>query len=421
MPTLVEGLKKLNHLDPGVETFVQATGEHVIMTAGEVHLERCLYDLKERFAKVPFTVSEPIVTFREALSSLPKEGGDPAPTQAVTANKACTIVLSAHALPAEIFQALSDADEEDLMRIVDVATATEKTESLREKLLDALNEGKLEPASLWGFGPRKVGSNILVTRSPTVMRSVGWKNVRVSLSSEELIEGSSESNASEEEVAVVSDTLGSISTGFQLATASGPLCGEPMTGVLIVVEDIKVDIEALTEADASAVYGPFSGQLIAAVKEGCHKAYLASKPRLTEPFYKAEVHVSQDFLGATHAVLSKRRGKIVDEDVSEATYNYTIQAALPVVESFGISDELRKKTSGAAGCLLKFSHWEMLEQDPFYKPETEEELEEWGEYGDKAHNLARRYMDMTRRRKGLRVEEQVVMHAEKQRTISRKK
>jgi ribosome assembly protein 1 len=157
------------------------------------------------------------------------------------------------------------------------------------------------------------------------------------------------------------------------------------------------------------------------MKEGCHRAILASSPRLTEPIYTCVVQVPQEFLGAAHGVISKRRGKIIDEDVSEATYVYSITAALPVVESFGLADELRKRTSGAAGFQLMFSHWAMLEQDPFYKPETEEELEEWGEQGNTSHNLARRYMDMTRRRKGLRVEEQVVQHAEKQRTISRKK
>ena len=40
--------------------------------------------------------------------------------------------------------------------------------------------------------------------------------------------------------------------------------------------------------------------------------------------------------------------------------------------------------------------------------------------GDK-DNIARKYMDDVRRRKGLNVQEQVVEHAEKQRNISRKK
>merc|ERR1712110_548300 len=127
------------------------------------------------------------------------------------------------------------------------------------------------------------------------------------------------------------------------------------------------------------------------------------------------VQVAQEHLGAAYAELSRRRAKVLDEGVSEATYVYTIKASIPVVESFGLSHDLRKRTAGAAAYQLKFSHWDMLEQDPFYKPQTEEELEEWGEYGDKSHNLARIYMDRRRRHKGLFVQEQLVEHAEKQR------
>lgn len=39
MSKLVEGLRLLRQADPCVETLVQATGEHVILTAGELHLE----------------------------------------------------------------------------------------------------------------------------------------------------------------------------------------------------------------------------------------------------------------------------------------------------------------------------------------------------------------------------------------------
>jgi len=48
MAALRLGLKLLNQADPCVQVFVQETGEHVIVTAGEVHLQRCLDDLRER-------------------------------------------------------------------------------------------------------------------------------------------------------------------------------------------------------------------------------------------------------------------------------------------------------------------------------------------------------------------------------------
>ena len=41
MPKLVKGLKLLSQADPCVEAFQQQTGEHVILTAGELHLEVC--------------------------------------------------------------------------------------------------------------------------------------------------------------------------------------------------------------------------------------------------------------------------------------------------------------------------------------------------------------------------------------------
>ena len=48
MGQLAEGLRLLNQADPCVQTYVQENGEHIILTAGEVHLEKCMDDLRER-------------------------------------------------------------------------------------------------------------------------------------------------------------------------------------------------------------------------------------------------------------------------------------------------------------------------------------------------------------------------------------
>ncbi len=47
MKELVRGLRLLNQSDPCVEVIVQANGEHILCTAGEVHLQRCLDDLEQ--------------------------------------------------------------------------------------------------------------------------------------------------------------------------------------------------------------------------------------------------------------------------------------------------------------------------------------------------------------------------------------
>ena len=37
------------------------------MTAGEVHLQRCIQDLEERYAKISIMASPPIIPFRETI------------------------------------------------------------------------------------------------------------------------------------------------------------------------------------------------------------------------------------------------------------------------------------------------------------------------------------------------------------------
>ncbi|GKD49024.1 elongation factor-like GTPase 1, partial [Tanacetum coccineum] len=67
MTALMKGLHLLNHADPFIEISIFARGEHVLAVAGEVHLERCIKDLKDRFAKVDLVVSPPLVSFRETI------------------------------------------------------------------------------------------------------------------------------------------------------------------------------------------------------------------------------------------------------------------------------------------------------------------------------------------------------------------
>ena len=72
MKELVRGLRLLNQSDPCVEIMVQANGEHILCTAGEVHLQRCLEDLTERFACVEIAVSPPIIPFKETIVAPPE-------------------------------------------------------------------------------------------------------------------------------------------------------------------------------------------------------------------------------------------------------------------------------------------------------------------------------------------------------------
>lgn len=52
LPKLVRGMKLLSQSDPCAETFQQQTGEYVILTAGELHLEVCSTTQKKYFHDV---------------------------------------------------------------------------------------------------------------------------------------------------------------------------------------------------------------------------------------------------------------------------------------------------------------------------------------------------------------------------------
>ena len=69
-------------------------------------------------------------------------------------------------------------------------------------------------------------------------------------------------------------------------------------------------------------------------------------------------------------------------------------------------------------------HTTLLLLLPHRRPTTEDELEEFGEFGANIggeRSLPRLIIDTTRKRKGLAIEEKVVMYAEKQRTLNKKK
>ena len=65
------------------------------------------------------------------------------------------------------------------------------------------------------------------------------------------------------------------------------------------------------------------------------------------------------FSGKLCGVLGKRFGRVIEDTMKEGSQIFNIKAVLPVVESFGFAEDVRKKTSGLASPQLMFSHWEV--------------------------------------------------------------
>lgn len=199
----------------------------------------------------------------------------------------------------------------------------------------------------------------------------------------------------------------SIVAGFRAAMAKGPLMEEP-------VQDVEVTILNLHN-DAGGSNSIAQRRLISSTKRAILELMRRWSPRIMLAEYLCEIQASTEVLGKLYGVITRRRGKVITEELKEGTPFFQIQAELPVVESLGFSEEIRKRTSGAANPQLVFAGYKLLEEDPFWVPTTEEELEDLGEVADR-ENLALGYVNQVRRRKGLPVNEKLVKDAERDRT-----
>lgn len=477
MTTLMKGLRLLNRADPFVEVTVSSRGEHVLAAAGEVHLERCIKDLKERFAKVSLEVSPPLVSYKEtieghtanALDNLKSLSRSSDYVEKTTPNGRGVVRVQVMRLPPALTKVLDESVDilGDIIggRLGQTNKDVEKQgstivhddnsiEGLKKRIMDAV-DGEISSWSgtdkdraekykhkwqkflrrIWALGPRQVGPNILFTPDLKSKSNDLSVLVRGSPHGSErlgLVDNSSDgdmpadpSSEATKILEIEAESLqNSIVSGFQLATAAGPLCDEPMWGVAFLVEVyISPLAEQSDESDInqqSEQHGIFTGQVMTAVKDACRAAVLQNKPRLVEAMYFCELNTRTEYLGSMYAVLNRKRARVLKEEMQEGSPLFTVHAYVPVSESFGFADELRRWTSGAASALLVLSHWEVLPEDPFFVPKTEEEIEEFGDGSSVLPNTARKLINAVRRRKGLPVEEKIVQHATKQRTLARK-
>ncbi|KAG2417716.1 hypothetical protein HFD88_008935 [Aspergillus terreus] len=450
---MVTGLRLLEQSDPCAQYEVLPNGEHVILTAGELHLERCLKDLRERFARCDIQTGETIVPYRETIVSVPDMAPPKNPDlgrgglQTVSSSKQLTMRLRVVPLPAAVTDFLTKqvgtikrlqsqkrsaaetkASSEDANGAPDgtphVETSDATNEALegsilslqdfKKQLTKIFDEEVKEDRELWknvveritAFGPRRIGPNILVDAT------------EVNTCEKFLVDDPKQQptinlETSSRNALVVRDFCDKIAYAFQLATGQGPLCQEPIQGVAVFLEELAVNT---SEEDLDL--GRLTGEAIRLVREGISQGFLDWSPRIMLAMYSCEIQASTEVLGRVYGVITRRRGRILSETMKEGTPFFTILALLPVAESFGFAEEIRKRTSGAAQPQLIFAGFSALDEDPFWVPATEEELEDLGELADR-ENVAKRYMDAVRTRKGLVVQGRKLIDAEKQKTLKK--
>ena len=206
---MIKGMKLLEQSDPCAQYEVLESGEHVILTAGELHLERCLKDLRERFAKCEIQAGEPIVPYRETIVSAtemppPKNKDLPRGTVVgTTTSKQITVRLRVRPLPdavtgfllknagsiRRLYSERKEQEEGKAGTTADADNVGEQAEAdeipaadtgmlslldFREKLRSVLAETKGQE-HVWAdvvekiaaFGPRRTGPNLLIDATQT--------------------------------------------------------------------------------------------------------------------------------------------------------------------------------------------------------------------------------------------------------------
>lgn len=327
LPKLVEGLKKLSKSDPLVQCITEETGEHIIAGCGELHVEICLKDLEEEYAKVPIKKGDPVVTYKETVN---EESSQMCLSKSPNKHNR----LFCKAMP--LGECVKDEGEELADLIEDGKMGPRSDQKERSKTL--ANDYGWDPdetKKIWAFGPNNSGANMLVD----VAKGVQFLN----------------------------EIKDSMEAAFQWVTKEGVMSEENMRGIRINIYDVALHTDAIHRGGA---------QIIPTARRVFYACELTAVPGLQEPIFLCEIQCPDDVIGGIYQTLTQRRGIVVSEEPIPGTPLVNMKSHLPVGESFGFTQALRAATSGRAFPQCVFDHWEPLGGDPLEVGSKSNELVE---------------------------------------------
>ncbi|ADM12634.1 translation elongation factor 2 [Encephalitozoon intestinalis ATCC 50506] len=298
---LQEGLKKLAQSDPLCLVERNDKGQNTIACAGSLHLEICLKDLQDQYAKVPIISEDPLVTYFEGISSSITE-----PKMTKSANKHNRIYMTVEPLEEKIVDNLNDVKSDQIKTM---------TTNFRE-MLDIRDDWIKK---IWCYAPEINPLNLLVD---------GTKGI-----------------------SIINEIKEHVNTGFRAAVNDGPLIGEVMRGLKFELKDAVLHADAIHRG---------INQLLQPVKSLCKGLLLAATPILYEPIYEVEITSPNDFSGAATTILLSKRGTAEDFKTLPGNDTTMITGTLPVRESFTFNEDLKSRTGGKAGASMRFSHYSIL-------------------------------------------------------------
>jgi elongation factor 2 len=303
LPKLVEGMRKLSKSDPLVICTTEESGEHIIAGCGELHVEICLKDLCEEYAKCEIIQGDPVVSYKETVQE-----------------ESSQLCLSKSPNKHNRLYMRASPMEDDLCVMVEDGDLTPTTDAKeRAKILEKWGWDKTDALRIWAFGPEATGPNFVVD----VAKGAQYLN----------------------------EIKDSVESAMQWATKEGAVCEENMRGVRFDIEDCTRHADAIHRG---------GGQIVPTARRCFYACELTANPTLVEPIFLAEIQTPDDAVSGIYQTLTQRRGIVIGEESLAGTPLMILKAHLPVADSFGFTSALRQATSGRAFPQMVFDHWDTI-------------------------------------------------------------
>lgn len=308
LPKLVEGLKRLAKSDPLVQCIFAKTGEHIIAGAGELHLQICLKDLEEDFMKgAPIKVSKPVVSFAETITKETEMT-----CVAKSPNKHNRLYMYAEPMKDKLCRAIEEGDLDD---------AKGRFKALTENY----EFDKDDARKIWSLGRAPdATANFLVDATKGVQ--------------------------------YLNEIKQSMVSAFDTATVRGVFCDEVMRGICFKLDDVVLHADAIHRG---------AGQIMPCARKVFYACQIKSGPSLMEPMYNCDIIVPKSAVAGVINTVTQRRGELSAVEDRIGTPLTHVKVFLPVMESFGFTALLRQNTGGQAFPQMRFSHWQLVNGDPF--------------------------------------------------------
>ncbi|KAF1325159.1 Translation elongation factor aef-2, partial [Globisporangium splendens] len=338
LPQVVEAMKRLTQLDPIAACSLEEefSAGPVLTCTGEHHMKRCLDVLRaqlrgdneddEASEACELVVSEPIVCYRESISSVSSQT-----CLVKSPNKHNRFFCTSEPLSDQF---LRDTTQGKLMLPLDTNAVAASKKRRAQYLVVHHGWNENDARKIWCFGPNSNGPNVLVDQT--------------------------------RQVAYLNEIKDSALWGFHWATQGGALCDEPLHGMRVNLLDVTMMNGAIKRG---------AGQIIPTIRRAVFACQMASKPILLEPVYAVAFECRSSLVDRCTQALCDRRGRILSIEVlhplqaiddNSDVIGTLVKAHLPVSEASGFHYDFTEIAGEDARihCIFDERHYDVVAGDP---------------------------------------------------------